>query len=154
MNRRPMITAEHVEDGETVETMQGHVASFPGVEVRVQYRHGDHAAALGALERAAGIVRQQIAATVGDAVIVGGPDAQDEPTHQGSQASEGGMIVDYLYRPGDLRAALAALLHQNGGRATIPGDVVDGRPQGRVRATRSGVPPYDVALELVTEDQP
>ncbi len=74
--------------------------------------------------------------------------------------SEGSaVIVDVLYDPDDLRAALTALLRQVGGKATIPGrDAawaaldVKGRPRPQVRATRDAEPPYDVHLELVDED--
>ena len=74
--------------------------------------------------------------------------------------SEGSaVIVDVLYDPDDLRAALTALLRQVGGKATIPGrDAawaaldVKGRPRRQVRATRDAEPPYDVHLELVDED--
>ena len=74
--------------------------------------------------------------------------------------SEGSaVIVDVLYDPDDLRAALTALLRQVGGKATIPGrDAawaalgVEGRPRPQVRATRDAEPPYDVHLELVDED--
>ena len=74
--------------------------------------------------------------------------------------SEGSaVIVDVLYDPDDLRAALTALLRQVGGKATIPGRdaawaALDekGRPRPQVRATRDAEPPYDVHLDLDDED--
>ena len=66
------------------------------------------------------------------------------------------MIVDVLYEPDDLRAALTALLRQTGGKATIPGRdaaaVYMQRPRPQVKAFRSENPPYDMHLELVEAD--
>lgn len=63
------------------------------------------------------------------------------------------MIVDVLYEPDDLRAALTALLRQTGGKATIPERDADWasthRPRPQVRVIRSAHPPYDVHLQLV-----
>ena len=71
-------------------------------------------------------------------------------------ARQQATIVDCLYEPDDLRAALVALLRQSGGKATIPGYAIAeaasetrGRPRPQVRALRQGDPPHDVHLELI-----